>query len=294
MTVGDKWRAAIPRNLWPDALVEEMQQDVLKAKVDPTGHYTWDSEYGDRRSEIVCIGKEVDKEAAMAQLEACLLTPEEMATSKASWLDLPDPFAKMLKAQESHEHSHGSDHAGQHEHDHDDDERLERLAYDLMSGSAEANVRATMALTKEHGVHPDDRISIAMEAFDERIVVQIQECAPALHSIFDTFFVDKLRTQSAILKGVSHLVTGRKHGEALLNQTPDILKALYDTDLVSKDALLFWHDTDDDDDSADDRKVAPEREAAARAAATPFIKWLQGAEEQSLPAESSRGVVHAS
>ena len=35
----------------------------------------------------------LDHEAAMAQLEACLLTPAEMAAGKKRWLALPDPYA---------------------------------------------------------------------------------------------------------------------------------------------------------------------------------------------------------
>ena len=39
----------------------------------------WDAKHGDRRTELVCIGRELDDEAARALLEACLLTDEEMA-----------------------------------------------------------------------------------------------------------------------------------------------------------------------------------------------------------------------
>jgi len=40
----------------------------------------WDEPYGDRCTELVCIGRKLDHEAARTQLEACLLTAEEMAT----------------------------------------------------------------------------------------------------------------------------------------------------------------------------------------------------------------------
>ena len=51
---------------WPDGLQEEMQRDGI-----------WDDEHGDRRNEIVCIGRGINHDAASALLEACLLTDEE-------------------------------------------------------------------------------------------------------------------------------------------------------------------------------------------------------------------------
>ena len=53
---------------------------------------------GDRRTELVCIGRELDSEAASAQLEACLLTAEEMDAGRESWLALADPFAPPWEA----------------------------------------------------------------------------------------------------------------------------------------------------------------------------------------------------
>ena len=92
MSAGEAWWAAIPRHLWPHALAEEMQHAMLDAEQDPTGYHTWDAEHGDRRTELVCIGRELDGEAARAQLEACLLTAEEMKINEESWLALADPF----------------------------------------------------------------------------------------------------------------------------------------------------------------------------------------------------------
>ena len=42
----------------------------------------------------MCIGHELDHDAAMAQLEACLLTPAEMAAGQRRWLALTDPYAE--------------------------------------------------------------------------------------------------------------------------------------------------------------------------------------------------------
>ena len=74
----------MPRDQWPAGLAEDVQD-------------TWDAQRGDRRTELVCIGRALDPEAARSQLEGCLLTTEEMAAGEKSWLALsdpwPDPFA---------------------------------------------------------------------------------------------------------------------------------------------------------------------------------------------------------
>ena len=93
----------IPREQWPEDLKRKLAADLTAR--DPTGgsssertgtstgFSTWDAQHGDRRTELVCIGRGLDHEAAMAQLEACLLTPAEMAAGKKRWLALPDPYA---------------------------------------------------------------------------------------------------------------------------------------------------------------------------------------------------------
>ncbi|MEN3942318.1 zinc metallochaperone GTPase ZigA [Prosthecobacter sp. SYSU 5D2] len=56
--------------------------------------------YGDRRQEIVIIGRHMDKEVLHAQFEACLLTEEEYAAGPDAWKNLPDPFPQWMPAQE--------------------------------------------------------------------------------------------------------------------------------------------------------------------------------------------------
>ena len=45
---------------------------------DARGALEWDVQFGDRRPELVCIGRALDHDAARAQLDECLLTAEEM------------------------------------------------------------------------------------------------------------------------------------------------------------------------------------------------------------------------
>ena len=55
---------------------------------------------------------------------------------------------------------------------------------------------------------------------------QIKESASVLRAMFESCG-DKLRTQWAVLQGVTNLVTAPKHGDGMLKKTPTILMALY-------------------------------------------------------------------
>jgi hypothetical protein len=63
-------------------------------------------EYGDRRQELVFIGIDMDRHAICTQLDAALLTHEEMALGWEQW---PNPFAAMdrtWQASQQHVHAH--------------------------------------------------------------------------------------------------------------------------------------------------------------------------------------------
>lgn len=76
------WWAALPREEWP-----EDPEALMKMQE------TWREPYGDRRQELVLIGREAELSAATRQqLDACLLNDEEYARPVAEWTALPDPF----------------------------------------------------------------------------------------------------------------------------------------------------------------------------------------------------------
>jgi G3E family GTPase len=60
----------------------------------------WEPEFGDRRQEIVFIGAGMDRAALEAQMNAALLTPQEMAGGPRAWRRLKDPFAEMFRDRE--------------------------------------------------------------------------------------------------------------------------------------------------------------------------------------------------
>ena len=96
------------------------------------GSLEWDAEHGDRRTEIVWIGRELDHDAARLQLEACLLTAEEMATGPEAWLAMPDP---LTGGKRDWHGAHG--HTGSHAAD-------DVAAHDELGGVTEANLREMM------------------------------------------------------------------------------------------------------------------------------------------------------
>ncbi|TVR04161.1 MAG: GTP-binding protein [Deltaproteobacteria bacterium] len=88
-----------PAGFWmvsaPPELLEN--SDVERDRV------PWDDRWGDRRQEIVLIGQHLDRKALEQDLEACLLTEEEMALGQEGWQHLRDPFPQWTVAGEDGE-----------------------------------------------------------------------------------------------------------------------------------------------------------------------------------------------
>lgn len=74
---------------WADVPREEWDMDAeTRAEVEAQ----WQEETGDRRQELVFIGQRLDEQKLRSELDACLLTDEEMDMSQDEWRDSPDPF----------------------------------------------------------------------------------------------------------------------------------------------------------------------------------------------------------
>ncbi|MEM7202916.1 MAG: zinc metallochaperone GTPase ZigA [Planctomycetota bacterium] len=83
------WWAAAPREEWPEE--EEPLAEIEEHWVEP---------FGDRRQELVMIGRDVDEAALRQRLDACLLNDAELALGVDGWQALPDPFAPWLAEDE--------------------------------------------------------------------------------------------------------------------------------------------------------------------------------------------------
>jgi len=84
------WWADVPRDQWPDDPAE--RADILA---------NFDGEFGDRRQELVFIGKKLDEPAIRAALDAALMTDAEMTGGPAVWSTIRDPLPQEWPAPES-------------------------------------------------------------------------------------------------------------------------------------------------------------------------------------------------
>ncbi len=76
------WWAAVGKEHWP---AEGEPLDQIQRN--------WEEPFGDRRQELVFIGNEtMDREVLTAQLDACLLTNEELERGARRWSYYVDPF----------------------------------------------------------------------------------------------------------------------------------------------------------------------------------------------------------
>jgi len=76
MEAAGPWIASLP----------EFERDAYRRN---RSNLDWDEEWGDRRTELVFIGRGMDDEELIAALDDCLLTDDEMASS---WDDFGNPF----------------------------------------------------------------------------------------------------------------------------------------------------------------------------------------------------------
>jgi G3E family GTPase len=87
---GGVWWAAVERDAWPSGDAESCRyvEEV------------WQEPFGDRRQEIVLIGRSMDREALTRMLDGALLTDAEMLPGQEGWDAFPDPFAEWEISQE--------------------------------------------------------------------------------------------------------------------------------------------------------------------------------------------------
>jgi len=75
------WWASVPRDEWPD---DPDSRERIEA--------SWDDLWGDRRQEIVFIGHDLNRDAIVSALDACLIADEEMSAGVV----MDDPFPVLV------------------------------------------------------------------------------------------------------------------------------------------------------------------------------------------------------
>ncbi len=76
-----------PISYWVASLPEKEQKDILKRNSELLEK--WDAEFGDRHTNLVFIGTDLDVTLITKELDACLLTLDEF---NGDWKKLTDPF----------------------------------------------------------------------------------------------------------------------------------------------------------------------------------------------------------
>mmetsp|Transcript_26628 Transcript_26628/g.86211 ORF Transcript_26628/g.86211 Transcript_26628/m.86211 type:complete len:419 (+) Transcript_26628:703-1959(+) len=99
---GPLWWATLDKAEWPPGLAEAIAP-------------LWrGDDHGDRQNELVVIGQHMDHNKVRADLDACLLTPQE---AQADWADFDDPFLpewldlEAIGHNNHHHHQQGDDDA---------------------------------------------------------------------------------------------------------------------------------------------------------------------------------------
>jgi G3E family GTPase len=90
-------------------------QSFREAEMPERTRSEWTEPFGDRRQAFSMMALEVDRTSLQSQLDACLLTDQEMAEGPEGWKKFDDPFPSW--STHAHHHHHDHDHDCDHHHD---------------------------------------------------------------------------------------------------------------------------------------------------------------------------------
>ena len=76
-----------PVTYWVAAMSKEQREQILNQRPDVA--QSWDIEYGDRNTQFVIIGTELDQEKIVKELDQCLVNGDEI---DSDWNQLEDPY----------------------------------------------------------------------------------------------------------------------------------------------------------------------------------------------------------
>lgn len=81
-----------PVTYWMAAMSKEQREQILNQRPDVA--QSWDIEYGDRNTQFVIIGTELDQEKIVKELDQCLVNGDEV---DSDWNQLEDPYHWQIR-----------------------------------------------------------------------------------------------------------------------------------------------------------------------------------------------------
>lgn len=81
-----------PVTYWVAAMSKEQREQILNQRPDVA--QSWDIEYGDRNTQFVMIGTELDQEKIVKELDQCLVNGDEI---DSDWNQLEDPYHWQIR-----------------------------------------------------------------------------------------------------------------------------------------------------------------------------------------------------
>lgn len=81
-----------PVTYWVTSMSKEKREEILAQRRDVAE--SWDIEYGDRNTQFVIIGTDLDQEKIEKELDACLVNSSEM---NSDWHQLEDPYRWKIR-----------------------------------------------------------------------------------------------------------------------------------------------------------------------------------------------------
>lgn len=81
-----------PITYWVDAMSETQKNEILSER--PEVKANWDPEYGDRETQFVIIGSDLDVDEITKSLDECLINADEI---DQDWSQLKDPYSWVLQ-----------------------------------------------------------------------------------------------------------------------------------------------------------------------------------------------------
>jgi len=110
------------------------------------------------------------------------------------------------------------------------------------AGEVDAAIKMLTATSSKHKLQPNDLFGFIFDvAFDDDAVKQLKTHQKLLTKLMKAS-PDKTKTAKFLLSPCVENLVGAEGREALLKKTPNLLKTLYDMDLVEEDVIIKWFD----------------------------------------------------